>query len=140
MVPGAALGRELDPVLAGRFRPTSGATCVPKLNAPPDTTGTIQGQCWANCNYPPDWIKNQACQNWGQFAFRSLHPGGGNFAMGDGSVKFIKESIDLATYRKLATRAGNEVVERRSVLIAISLRAAAALVKGAWAQTEFLVN
>ncbi|MGZ3397270.1 MAG: DUF1559 domain-containing protein, partial [Isosphaeraceae bacterium] len=31
-------------------------------------------------------------------------------AMGDGSVKFIKESIDLATYRKLATRAGNEVV------------------------------
>ena len=94
----------------GDSRITSGATCVPKLNAPPDTTGTVMGQCWANCVYPPDWIKNQACQNWGQFAFRSLDPGGGNFAMGDGSVKFIKESIDLATYRKLATRAGNEVV------------------------------
>ena len=91
-------------------RPTSGATCVPKLNAPADTTGTVIGQCFAGCSYPPDWIKNQACQNLGQFAFRSLHPGGANFAMGDGSVRFIKESIDLATYRKLATRAGNEVV------------------------------
>ncbi len=92
------------------YRPTSGATCVPKLNAPADTTGTVIGQCFAGCSYPPDWIKNQACQNLGQFAFRSLHPGGANFAMGDGSVRFIKESIDLATYRKLATRAGNEVV------------------------------
>jgi len=91
-------------------RITSGATAVPKLNAPPDTIGNVQNACFANCVYPPDWIRNTACQNWGQFAFRSLHPGGANFAMADGSVKFLKSSISLPTYRALATRASSEVI------------------------------
>ena len=39
-----------------------------------------------------------------------LHPGGGNFAMADGSVHFLKESINPPTYRALATRAGGEVI------------------------------
>lgn len=42
--------------------------------------------------------------------FKSMHPGGAQFALGDGSVRFINESIDGATYRALATRAGGEVV------------------------------
>lgn len=41
-------------------------------------------------------------------AFQSRHPGGGNFAFGDGSVRFISETIDLATYRALSTREGKE--------------------------------
>ena len=40
----------------------------------------------------------------------SLHPGGANFLFADGSVKFLKESINIQTYRSLGTRAWNEVI------------------------------
>lgn len=40
--------------------------------------------------------------------FRSRHPGGANFLMGDGTVRFIGENIDHAVYRALASRAGGE--------------------------------
>ena len=43
-------------------------------------------------------------------SFGSQHPGGANFAMADGSVRFIKESISQQMYRALGTRAGGEVV------------------------------
>lgn len=42
--------------------------------------------------------------------FSSRHPGGANFLMGDGSVRFITQSITPATYSALGTRAGSEVV------------------------------
>jgi prepilin-type N-terminal cleavage/methylation domain-containing protein/prepilin-type processing-associated H-X9-DG protein len=43
-------------------------------------------------------------------AFRSEHSGGASFALADGSVRFVRDTIDLATYRALGTRAGGEVV------------------------------
>ena len=40
--------------------------------------------------------------------FKSYHPGGANFVMGDGSVHFFSEGIDHPVYAALGTRAGNE--------------------------------
>ena len=42
-------------------------------------------------------------------AFGSLHPGGAMFAMVDGAVRFVEESIDLTTYRLLGQRASSQV-------------------------------
>jgi prepilin-type N-terminal cleavage/methylation domain-containing protein len=43
-------------------------------------------------------------------AFGSYHAHGAYFLMGDGSVRYLSETMDLAIYRSLATRNGNEVV------------------------------
>ncbi len=71
---------------------------------------------WASCGIPlnfflvgvPDSeIKED---RWFEVrGFKSLHPGGAQFVMADGSVHFISESIDHDTYRALATRNGEEV-------------------------------
>jgi prepilin-type processing-associated H-X9-DG protein len=39
-----------------------------------------------------------------------MHPGGANFALADGSVRFIQYSIATDTFLKLSTYAGGEVV------------------------------
>ncbi len=40
--------------------------------------------------------------------FKSRHPGGANFVLGDGSVHFISETIDFRLFNALGTRAGGE--------------------------------
>lgn len=40
----------------------------------------------------------------------SWHPGGAMFLMGDGSVQFLSENIDMRIYRGLSTRNGGETV------------------------------
>jgi len=47
-------------------------------------------------------------------AARSKHPGGGNVAMCDGSVRFIKDSISLVTWGAISTTRGGEVVSSDS--------------------------
>ncbi len=42
--------------------------------------------------------------------YTSTHTGGAQFAMGDGSCRFISENIDLGVLKSLGTRAGGEVV------------------------------
>jgi len=54
---------------------------------------------------------SSAQSNWpAWYSFRSQHPGGANFAMCDGSVKFIKNSISMPVYQGLSTRNAAEVI------------------------------
>jgi prepilin-type N-terminal cleavage/methylation domain-containing protein/prepilin-type processing-associated H-X9-DG protein len=44
----------------------------------------------------------------------SRHPGGANLMMGDGSVRFIRDSVNLQTWRALGTRNGGEALSADS--------------------------
>lgn len=43
--------------------------------------------------------------------FASFHPGGANFAMGDGSTRFLVNTMTMSVYRQLGHRADGELVE-----------------------------
>jgi prepilin-type N-terminal cleavage/methylation domain-containing protein/prepilin-type processing-associated H-X9-DG protein len=48
--------------------------------------------------------------NWGvTWGFRSRHPGGANFAWADGSVHFLRETLDHRTYQLLGCRHDSQV-------------------------------
>lgn len=67
---------------------------------------------------PPNW-SGLDCGTWSAIpdapgehaivAARSMHTGGVNASMGDGSVHFVSENIDTLTWRALGTRDGGEV-------------------------------
>ena len=46
---------------------------------------------------------------WNDTPFGSEHTGGSHFLLGDGSVRFISENIDMAVYRGSSSRDGKEV-------------------------------
>ncbi len=49
----------------------------------------------------------------------SLHPGGVNLTMADGSVRFVKEQVNLNTWWAVGTRNGNEAAQRQPVLSSV---------------------
>jgi prepilin-type N-terminal cleavage/methylation domain-containing protein/prepilin-type processing-associated H-X9-DG protein len=96
--------------------PVSDAAC-----AAISTWKTDRGARWADGevqyglydhHYPPNtalWDCIALEYSWK--AARSFHGGGVNLAMADGSVHFIANEINLATWQALGSRAGEEVVE-----------------------------
>jgi type II secretory pathway pseudopilin PulG len=63
-------------------------------------------------NYPkPTSRFSDASPEWGAYevSFGSNHPGGAQFALGDGSVRFVTDSIDLVIYSGLGTRDKGEI-------------------------------
>jgi len=72
---------------------------------------------WATCGIPlnfrptsstPEQISDDYQRS---FGFHSKHQGGGHFALCDGSVKFVSDNIDEATYRGMATISGGEILD-----------------------------
>lgn len=47
-------------------------------------------------------------------AARSYHPGGVNTTFADGSVRFIKDTVNIATWRALGSKAGGEIISADS--------------------------
>jgi prepilin-type N-terminal cleavage/methylation domain-containing protein len=45
-----------------------------------------------------------------EVSFGSYHTGGAFFTLGDGSVRFISENVDLKLYQGLGSRNGNEII------------------------------
>jgi prepilin-type N-terminal cleavage/methylation domain-containing protein/prepilin-type processing-associated H-X9-DG protein len=103
-------------------RITGGAFTVPKINAKPNTrtANTAVNDCggpFAVPQYgnPIGWAApGSPCVNLGQWGFRSNHPGGANFLFCDGSVKFLKETLNPAVFQALGSRYLGEVVSSDS--------------------------
>ena len=60
------------------------------LNNSSDTAAIIQSGCRVNCSNDAE--------------IYSFHPGGANIVMGDGSVRFLKESVSMLSLYQLAAR------------------------------------
>src|SRR5262245_22604494 len=85
--------RVFDPVgKEGGWADPNGAFSLDGANQ----NGTVPGPCPMNCSNNSE--------------IYSFHPSGANTVFADGSVHFIRKTIDLCTLAKLVTRAGGEVV------------------------------
>jgi prepilin-type N-terminal cleavage/methylation domain-containing protein/prepilin-type processing-associated H-X9-DG protein len=71
-------------------------------------------QSMINSSAPPNWeypsLGGNCCPGgahdwgWGVLPARSQHSGGVNALLGDGSVRFVRNSVDLLTWQRLANR------------------------------------
>ena len=80
----------------------------------------VPTQTMFNAAAPPNWRYPSCAVNGGGYGFsadrdgvfpaRSFHPGGVNTALGDASIRFISETIDVLTYQGLGSRQGGEAL------------------------------
>ena len=74
---------------------------------------TLPGACPINCTNGED-IGSQTFPylyygSEGTSEAYAFHPGGANFLIGDGSVKYIKETVSMRVFTNLITRGGGEI-------------------------------
>jgi prepilin-type processing-associated H-X9-DG protein len=98
--------------------PYPAAIGIEMIAGNPGYVGLSSYNHWTSPNTPP-------CQNsidnivgyvgpYGSASANSLHPGGVNMCFADGSVHFIKNSVNLVTWWGLGSRAGGEVISSDS--------------------------
>ncbi|MBP85385.1 MAG: prepilin-type cleavage/methylation domain-containing protein [Planctomycetaceae bacterium] len=97
--------------------PTTPAACAASTN-----WSGQRGAKWINGHYADTMYNhyfgpnsetpdcNNGFHNYALTAARSLHPGGVQLALCDGSVRFVSETVDLTLWRALGSRAGGEVI------------------------------
>jgi prepilin-type processing-associated H-X9-DG protein len=85
----------------------SGANALPFQSNYPSPLSCYTAGRFGSSN----WASRCAYRNTG---FKNHHPGGCNFVFVDGSVHFLKRSINMYTYCALGSRNGGEVVSSDS--------------------------
>jgi prepilin-type N-terminal cleavage/methylation domain-containing protein/prepilin-type processing-associated H-X9-DG protein len=105
-----------QPYLQNDSRPVGWATEAAGINGKAQSFPLLQSSFYnpATSTDLMNWWQIPQVQTYGQFGFHSQHPGGANILFGDGSVRFLKTTINLATLRALGTRANGEVVSSDS--------------------------
>ena len=76
------------------------------------SNNAVTGTCAIPFNYVgTSTVPGLPSDDWTHaYGFASRHPGGGNFAFVDGSVRFVSEQVSLPLYRELATIQGGGVI------------------------------
>jgi prepilin-type N-terminal cleavage/methylation domain-containing protein/prepilin-type processing-associated H-X9-DG protein len=54
-------------------------------------------------------VSEESRRFWLSAGFKSMHPGGANMMMGDGSVRFVSDTIDYYAWNETGTSAGGEI-------------------------------
>jgi prepilin-type N-terminal cleavage/methylation domain-containing protein/prepilin-type processing-associated H-X9-DG protein len=107
----------------------AGATCTPKPDGHAEwVDGGVHHTGFTTAWSPNKLIRNASARDvdlngqrekvggptFAAITSRSYHPGGVNVLLGDGSVRFVRSTINGATWRALGTVAGGEVVSSDS--------------------------
>jgi len=72
--------------------------------------GSVPDGPMLNGRFPPNFgVPDLVYRSWKITAARSRHPGGVNACLVDGSVRFVKDSVDRGVWHASWTRSGGEV-------------------------------
>jgi prepilin-type N-terminal cleavage/methylation domain-containing protein/prepilin-type processing-associated H-X9-DG protein len=97
---------QVDPTLTANFGPTNGGGWGDILNG----EHWLKGSLYDGTDGPDGGPCAINCTNLRGSGFYSFHPGGAQFLMGDGSVRFISENIAAYIMASLITRKKGEVI------------------------------
>jgi hypothetical protein len=110
----ACSGSAKFPLGAGHTRWTNGGVYYSGITTAVPPNPRVSGK--PNLK-PFDWVsidENNGGPTYASLAATGYHPGGVNTLLGDGGVRFIKDSINNVSWRALGTIAGGEVISADS--------------------------